>query len=586
MSDETPAVQTPADAASEMNLSRQGLNVVLCWHMHQPQYQDRPNGEYQLPWTYLHAIKDYTDMAAHLEAEPGARAVVNFAPILLEQLDDYSRQVQAFLSDGEPIRDPFLAALAQPVLPSDPHRRLTLVSECLRANEQRLIHRFEPYARLARLARCFVEQPDAALYISDAFLVDLLMWYHLAWLGETIRRGNADVKRLINKASHYSQRDRRSLLKIIGESLSGILPRYRALAERGQVELSVTPYAHPIVPLLLDIRSAREAMPDVALPEMEHYPGGEERVRWHLQKGIETFQRYFGFTPTGCWPSEGSVSSASLAFFREAGFRWVASGENVLSNSLALAENQRDDGEARSHHRAYRVQGLPPTCFFRDDGLSDLVGFTYSTWHADDAVANLCSHLETIAEACADEPDAVVPIVLDGENAWEHYPENGFYFLSALYRELSAHPAINLTTFSACLDNGLSAGELERLVAGSWVYGSFSTWIGDRDKNRAWDMLGDAKRAFDEAVASGRLSDRQLANAERQLAVCEGSDWFWWFGDYNPAESVSDFEHLFRQQLSALYQILGEEAPEYLSHVFARGGGSPQHGGVMRRGSE
>ncbi len=564
----------------------QKLNVVLCWHMHQPQYQDRPNGEYQLPWTYLHAIKDYTDMAAHLEAEPRARAVVNFAPILLEQLDDYSRQVQAFLSDGQPIRDAFLAALAQPVLPTDPHERLTLVSECLRANEQRLIQRFEPYARLAELAQCFLERPDAALYISDAFLVDLLMWYHLAWLGETVRRSHADVKRLMKKACHYSQRDRRSLLKIIGELLSGVIPRYRRLAERGQVELSVTPYAHPIVPLLLDIHSAREAMPDVTLPEMDSYPGGAERVRWHLKKGIETFQRYFGFAPRGCWPSEGSVSTASLEFFNEAGFQWVASGENVLSNSLAQVENQAADGEARNHHRAYRIADAPPACFFRDDGLSDLVGFTYSSWHADDAVANLLSHLEAIAEACADQPGAVVPIVLDGENAWEHYPENGFYFLSALYRELVEHPAINLTTFSACLDAGLQADELQRLVAGSWVYGSFSTWIGDRDKNRAWDMLGDAKRVFDEVMATGHLSAQQTANAERQLAVCEGSDWFWWFGDYNPAESVSDFEHLFRQQLTALYQILGQEAPEYLSHVFARGGGAPQHGGVMRRGSE
>lgn len=587
----------------------QKLKVVLCWHMHQPQYQERPGGEYQLPWTYLHAIKDYVDMAAHLEAEPRARAVVNFAPTLLEQLDDYAQQVKAFLSNGQPIRDPLLAALAQPVLPSSEGERLTLVSHCLRANEERHIERFEAFSRVAEIARCFVAHPESSLYISDAFLVDVLVWYHLAWLGETVRRTNTSVKKLIAKEHNYSLGDRRQLLKVISELLGGVISRYKQLAERGQIELSVSPYAHPIVPLLVNIQSAREAMPDVELPELEHYPGGEERVRWHLDAGIETFRRYFGFTPQGCWPSEGGVSTETLPLFQSAGFRWVATGEAVLRNSLAQHESTLPEGENRCLHMAYQVGALENTpentstseastassteiddkkiaCFFRDDGLSDLIGFTYSDWHADDAVANLLSHLDNIAEACREMPDAVVSIILDGENAWEYYPENGYYFLDALYRGLVEHPSIEITTFSDCLDSGVAPQQLSGLVAGSWVYGSFSTWIGDADKNRAWDMLGDAKRCFDLVIASGRLSDEQIKVAEQQLAICEGSDWFWWFGDYNSAESVSDFEHLFRQQLTTLYQMLGEEPPEHLSHVFARGGGSPQLGGTMRRGSE
>jgi alpha-amylase/alpha-mannosidase (GH57 family) len=201
-------------------------------------------------------------------------------------------------------------------------------------------------------------------------------------------------------------------------------------------------------------------------------------------------------------------------------------------------------------------------------------------------VANLVGHLENIAKTCRAQPGAVVSIILDGENAWEHYPENGFYFLSALYQRLADHPALELTTFSAALNGTVAAAAIPKLVAGSWVYGTFSTWIGDADKNRAWDMLGDAKRRFDRILAGGRLSAEQRARAELQLAICEGSDWFWWFGDYNPADTVSDFERLFRLQLTSLYQILGEEPPEYLAHVFARGGGSPLHGGAMRRGSE
>ena len=199
---------------------------------------------------------------------------------------------------------------------------------------------------------------------------------------------------------------------------------------------------------------------------------------------------------------------------------------------------------------------------------------------------NLIHHLENIADACADEPDRVVSIILDGENAWEYYPENGYYFLTALYRRLAQHPAIELTTFSDCVDAGLKPAPLKELVAGSWVYGTFSTWIGDEDKNRAWDMLGDAKHAFDAAVAAGRLSGAQLHDAQRQLGVCEGSDWFWWFGDYNPSDSVRDFDRLYRLQLARLYQMIGAEPPELLTHVIFHGGGAPQVGGVMRRGKE
>ena len=562
------------------------LNVVLCWHMHQPQYCNRPNGEYQLPWTYLHAIKDYTDMAAHLEAQPGARAVVNFAPTLLEQLDDYRSQMQAFFDHGENIRDPLLAALAHPVLPVDKQVCLSLLEGCLRANENTLIKRFAPYMRLAEMARWFQDHPLACAYINDQFLIDLLVWYHLAWLGETVRRENTQVQTLIKKGGNFTLHDRQQLVQVIGDLLNGLIDRYRLLAERGRIELSVTPYAHPIVPLLLDLQSTKEAMPEASMPVLEKYPGGAERVRWHVSEGIKTFERFFGFKPQGCWPSEGSVSTESLAYYQEAGFRWIASGENVLRHSLAQAKVSGIQGDQCGPHQAYRVGDSEVACFFRDDGLSDLIGFTYSTWHADDAVANLLVHLENIATACKDQPGAVVSIILDGENAWEYYPENGYYFLNALYHGLTEHPRLNLTTYSALLDAKLPSGQLSRLVAGSWVYGTFSTWIGNPDKNRAWDMLGDAKHRFDEVIASGRLNAEQVQAAERQLAICEGSDWFWWFGDYNPAGAVSDFERLFRSQLTALYQLLGVETPEYLSHVFARGGGQPQAGGTMRRGSD
>jgi alpha-amylase/alpha-mannosidase (GH57 family) len=562
------------------------LKVILYWHMHQPEYRDRRNDVYHLPWTYLHAIKDYVDMAAHLEAIPEARAVVNFAPTLLEQIDDYARQVNEFLDNSSAITDPLLAALAEPVFPSIPEQRVSLLKWCLRANETRLIKRFPTYDRLAEYARWLLKNPASLIYISDQFLSDLLMWYHLAWLGETVRRNDVRVKRLMEKQELYSLHDRWELLTIMAELLTGVIARYRTLAERGQVELSMTPYAHPIMPLLLDLKSTHEALPEAPLPHLPEYPGGEQRVRWHIKHGIETFEHYFGMRPHGCWPSEGSVSEATVRLLSEYHFHWLASGESVLRNSLKASKQLTESKSESCIHKPYRLEENRPVIFFRDDGLSDLIGFTYSEWHADDAASNLINHLETIATECKNEPDRVVSIILDGENAWEYYPENGYYFLQALYKELVAHPGIELTTYSECLKQHCSVTSLPRLVAGSWVYGTFSTWIGETDKNRGWDMLGDAKHTFDAVMASGKLDEAHRKRAEIQMAICEGSDWFWWFGDYNPADSVSDFDHLFRIHLANLYQILGREPPSYLSEAFSHGSGVPAMGGVMRTGQK
>ena len=342
----------------------------------------------------------------------------------------------------------------------------------------------------------------------------------------------------------------------------------------------MSPYAHPIIPLLLDLESAREAMPGVHLPISTVYPGGEARASWHLQQGLETFERFFGHKPTGLWPSEGGVSQPTLELAVEHGFSWVASGGSVLNNS--------HDAHSKScSHRVYRFGEVPIDCFFRDDGLSDLIGFNYSDWHAQDAVANLLGHMEKIADVCPDRDDCLITIILDGENAWEYYPENGYHFLNQLYCALAEHPRLQLTTFRQFQrEKSPQQAHEDRLVAGSWVYGTFSTWIGDPDKNRGWEILVEAKRTFDEQLAAGVLTEQEVQAAEKQLAICEGSDWFWWFGDYNPSGTVSQFDQLYRTHLANLYQLLNVEAPAYLSEVISRGGGQPSRGGVMRQHSE
>jgi alpha-amylase/alpha-mannosidase (GH57 family) len=555
--------------------------VVLLWHMHQPQYRDALTGVPTLPWTWLHAIKDYTDMAAHLEASPRAQAVLNFTPVLIEQIEELASTLKSHLAGDEVALDPVLTLLTAKPLPTEPARRLELVHACLRAHPTHLIGRYPAYAELARLAGTLADAEHIE-YASEQFLRDLAMWFHLAWLGETVKRGDVRVKTLLQQERSFSAAQRRLLLELIGELLSGLLPRYRALAHRGQIELSLTPYAHPILPLLLDLKSAREAEPNAPLPAAgTEYPGGLERARWHLGEAAQVMERSFSVQPAGCWPSEGAISAATLQLLEEHGFKWAASGGAVLHESLQGHGDGLPDGAGRQ--RAWQLEGQRLRCYFRDDALSDLIGFTYSTWHADDAVQNFLRELERVAEESRRAGGDVLLLALDGENAWEHYPFNGYYFLRGLYTALTEHPWLELTTLGRHRAAGTEPLRLPRVRAGSWVNGSLATWIGSPDKNAGWDLLIGAKRVCDAALSGRRWSAAERRKIELQLAQCESSDWFWWLGDYNPAEAVREFDQLFRHQLTRLYEMLHLPVPAALAKVLSVGRGAPEGGGVMQR---
>ncbi|MCK9368348.1 MAG: 4-alpha-glucanotransferase, partial [Metallibacterium scheffleri] len=381
---------------------------------------------------------------------------------------------------------------------------------------------------------------------------------------------DAEASELLARQRGYSISDRRTLLQVIERTLAGILPRYRALAERGQVELAMSPYQHALLPLLIDFAAARETAPGVPLPP-DNYPGGVERARWHLAEGAKVFESLLGCRATGCWPSEAALSQATLPLLGQAGLSWTASSQTVLTAAMRL--------HGVSHpnpHIAYRtVDGL--SCFFRDDGLSDRIGFVYKDWQAEHAVDDLVGHLESIAAAPGNR---LALIALDGENAWAHYAGNGAGFVRGVYRRLADHPRLRMATLSELVAaESAAARVLPPLQAGSWVHGQLLTWIGDAEKNRAWELLVAAKRVFDAAAAAGRATP----DATRLLGVCEGSDWFWWPGSVNPTPAVEDFDGLFRGHLQALYESLGEAPPPELLHAFAHGTSAQvEVGGSMR----
>jgi alpha-amylase/alpha-mannosidase (GH57 family) len=568
----------------------ENLNFVLCWHMHQPWYQQGIDGDYKLPWVYLHAIKDYEDMVMHLEKHPKMHVVVNFAPVLLEQLDDYATQLKDWLDHGQMMKDPMLNLLAGATpIPRSPHQRYQLLCECQRANAEKMINPYPAFKRLLEPVhtmfpggKCDEHDTGCLQYLNSQYYIDVLVWYHIVWLGHALKQTQTS-KDLIKKASMFDETDRRALLQLIYDCISQLIPRYRKLAESEQIELSMTPYAHPIIPLLNNMDNMQCAQPDAPAPDCENYPDGEARSRWHIQQGIDCFEKYFGIRPQGIWLSEGAISEDAVALAEEFNFKWTASGEGVWRNSMKLGEHDPEKvNSKRALFHPYVLKDHKIKLFFRDDGLSDKVGFEYSKMNSVDAANDLVNNLENIADFLGVNANKyVVSVILDGENAWEYYPHNGYYFLDHLYQTLAEHKHVRATTFSQM--KKLKKHKLNKLCAGSWVYGSFSTWIGEPDKNRAWERLVEAKLAYDKTISAGVLSEQENEKATRQLAICEGSDWFWWFGEKNSSESVNAFDQLFREQLKNLYQLLKLAVPENLDEALSAGGGDAENAGTMVR---
>ncbi len=535
------------------------LDVVIVWHMHQPYYKDPLKNEYILPWTYLHGIKDYFDMPAIVEDTPGARAVFNLVPSLIEQLLEYANgtAVDPFLQKG-------MAAPAD--LGEDD--RVFLLENFFSANRQRMIEPSRRYLELLYMAG--EGKPgsarDRVRHFSDQDLLDLQVWFFLAWTGEAARRRFPVYADLIAKGEKFTAGDKELLFAAHRDLLQRIIPLYKRLHEEGRIELSVTPYYHPILPLLCDIRQASTAMPAVQLPTAGfRHP---EDARAQIARGIEYFQEIFGFTPRGMWPSEGSVSNEALGIIADCGIGWVATDEEILAKSLGGLGDHKEQ-----LYRPWRF-GAPKGeigVFFRDHQLSDLIGFTYSQWDAGRATADLCSRLQTIKGRIGGR-NRVVPIILDGENAWEYYPDNAYDFLQGMYRGIADSPQLNLTTCSDVLERSSFEGVLRDIFPGSWINGNYGIWIGHPEENLAWDLVTAARA---EAVAASPSVAAALESGHppvdptaelicRSLYAAEGSDWFWWYGDDHFSPHSDRFDRLFRQHLQNIYRLLGKEPPRLL----------------------
>jgi len=538
------------------------LRLLLLWHMHQPFYKDLVSGEYRLPWVRLHALKDYFGMVKLLDEFPQVHQNFNLVPSLIAQLEDYSSGI---------FKDPFWEVAAKPASQLSLEEKHFALTYFFQAHGERMIGRYPRYRQLWEQVRAAGPEPSRATFtFTERDYRDLQVLSQLAWFDEYFL-ADPSVRELVEKGRDYSEQDQRFLLTKQHEIMRAVLPAYRDAATRGSVELSVTPYYHPILPLVCDTNAGRESSPGLPLPteRFRRPEDAEEQIR----RAIDSHQRWFGSQPEGMWPSEGSVSDEVVSIAASLGIHWMATDEGVLGRTLNYNFLRDNDGffdrnGAGKLYNIYRWErdGRTMNMVFRDHRISDLIGFVYSGMSSADAAADLIRNVKRAAAPVLDTgQDAVLSIILDGENAWESYEHNGRDFLRRFYDGLQRDSQIEPLTVSEAIARQTpeNFGHLRGLVPGSWINANFNVWIGAPEDNKSWDYLTQARDFYDENASRASEPERKLAYEE--LLIAEGSDWNWWYGPEHHSANDSDFDQLYRKHLSNVYTLLGGIPPDDLS---------------------
>lgn len=554
-------------------MSSEPLKVIFLWHMHQPDYRDaeaQGARRSMMPWVRLHGVKDYLDMVTILDDFPKVRQNFNLVPSLLDQLQGY---VDGSLSDQA------LELTLKKAGSLTVEERVILLSSFFHANWDNMV---KPYPRYWELLKLRGFHPAASSlcevqrYFSQQDILDLQVWYNLVWMDPSLHREYELLKKLIHRGRNFTEADKQALILLQQQILKKIIPAYRSRQESGRIELSTSPYYHPILPLLYDTNLASISQPHDPLPNLRF--SHPEDVAMQINKAIERHEFYFGSRPVGMWPSEGSVCQEIIPYFHQAGIEWIATDEGILANSVGR-ETERDHAEIvkdpAAWYRSYRVEegGASVDVIFRDHLLSDLIGFVYSRWNEQQAADDFIKRLMDIKKAMGNQVgEGAVAVILDGENAWEHYPGDGAPFLRELYGRLNDSPELEATTIGDYLSRRQKpVPKIKRIFPGSWINRNFRIWIGHQEDNLAWEYLGQARRAlvlFEQQNKELKNRDKKLKEnikkAWEQIYIAEGSDWCWWYGDDHSTENDADFDELFRQHLMAVYSYIGEKPPGHL----------------------
>jgi len=509
------------------------LNLAFIFHMHQPYYKNLLTQESNLPWVRLHGVKDYLDMVQILEKFPKIKQTFNVVPSLFEQVEDYNRGL---------VKDKFSELTKKPAQELTKSDKDFILQNFFSINRERVIATFARYYEL------YLKRQRGQEFSTQDYL-DLQLYFNLAWIDPSFRQNIPELKKISAKERFFNEEDKHIVLEKQLLILKEIIPAYRLYKQNNQIEISVTPYYHPILPLLCNTNIAKEANKKTVLPKKGFsYPLD---AKFHINSAVEFYKQRFGTAPEGMWPSEEAVSEHILPYIIESGIKWIVTDEAILFKSLKI--KKRNTRLLYQPHLLKR-KGKELNIVFRDRNLSDLIGFNYHGMKENDAVNNFIGHLENIDKTFKGK-DTLVTIAMDGENAWEFFRNDGHDFLELFYKRISESDFIKTTTISEYLKLKPAENEIKRLSAGSWIYGEFGKWIGNPSKVKCWEWLADARNALEKT----KKPINELAL--KQMYILEGSDWFWWAGE----DPDGSFDRLFRLHLANFYKLINQEAPTYLN---------------------
>ncbi len=541
------------------------IHLAFLWHQHQPYYKDPVGGEYRLPWVRLHAIKDYVGMLLVLKEFPAIHATINLVPSLVVQIEEYARD-QAEDRNLRLTRIP-----AEDLIEAD---RLYILDQFFMANAPKLIDPFPRYRELFHLRKPWSHKPAQVLReFSPQALRDVQVWATLAWFHPLVVEGDPALKALRAKGRDFTEQDKAAMLRSQEAVLRRLLPLHKEMADSGQIELSTTPFYHPILPLLCNPECAREGLPGLPMPDKRSDFLPDAHI--HLERALAQHERTFHRPATGIWPAEGSVSMDILPLLRDRGLRWIATDEAILARSRPT-DLSRDSSASLLHPDAlYQPYSLPgdgdlPAIIFRDRVLADSIGFEYHRGDQRAGAENFVWRICEAARRCSGGP-RLVSVILDGENPWDYYDDAGVPFLRDLYARLSKEPAIATTRLTDYVTAHPSEKSLSRLYAGSWIDANFGIWIGAPEDRAAWSLVAETRETLlTRLKRQPPLDPKSLEQAWEQLYVAEGSDWCWWLGGDHTSDQDYMFDELFRSHLANVYCLIGAPAPDSLSRPLGK----------------
>lgn len=532
------------------------LSIAFYWHMHQPVYQLSPTGDFLMPWVRLHAVKDYLDMALWAKKFDKLKLNFNFVPVLINAIINYGE------NEAHDIHSRLTITPQDELTNED---KIFILNNFFDANYQTMILANPEYHRLYQIVQSSGTE-DTSIFSNQEY-ADLMALFNLAWIDPSFKTSNSELKKLVKKGKNYTLEDRIAIIQIQRDIIKKIIPTIRKLIEKNKIEITTSPYYHPILPILLDYKNIKKnSSPANDLQDLKT----DLDAKMQTKMALDRIEEVFGKRPRGVWPSEQCVSAKTLEMLSSLGVEWSLSDEGILANSINFEFEHDFKGYIKEPYHLlktykYKTSTSDLKMVFRESTIPNLIGFEYQN-HNPIATANdLYDRIKVLQSKILSSPDNehLLTIALDGENCWENYLEDGASFLKTLYTLITEDDSLETVLLSAYLEKTKEDKLLPKIASGSWINRNFKLWIDEPVKDIAWTYLKRVRQDFANFVKREPLNPN-IELARRELFICEGSDWFWWYGEPNDSGRDNIFDFLFRTHLKNVYRYLDLDTPKYL----------------------